>query len=149
MWVFCLLVLLAFSSCLYHVRADQATKNKNLVIEYCKKHIIKYLGDACPKHNSKCCRMVGLLIDIRAICQKFTIKDVIWIDLAKWATVTHVCGNPLLPGTKCAGVLICFYIFQHLDIISLLMFMELIIYEELNLVCRLRCSPLWSRATSI
>ncbi|KAI5001289.1 hypothetical protein ZWY2020_025939 [Hordeum vulgare] len=105
MWVFSLLVLLALS-CSYHVRADQATKDKNMVTEYCKKHIMKYLGDPFPGTNSKCCRIVGLLNDIRAICQQFTIKDLLWIDLAMWDTVTNVCGNPLLPGTICAGYVV-------------------------------------------
>ncbi|XBI33712.1 hypothetical protein VPH35_057001 [Triticum aestivum] len=91
MWVFSLLVLLAFSSYSYH---------------YCKKHIIKYLGDSFPKLSSKCCGIVCLLIDLHAICEKFTIKDLLWIDLEKWATVTHVCGNSLLPGTICAGYVV-------------------------------------------
>ncbi|KAF7035129.1 hypothetical protein CFC21_046047 [Triticum aestivum] len=60
MWVFCLLALLAFTSCSYHVRAeDHATKEKNEVMEYCKRYIFKNYGDQFPDPHRKCCQTVS------------------------------------------------------------------------------------------
>ncbi|XBI62305.1 hypothetical protein VPH35_042949 [Triticum aestivum] len=91
MWVFCLLALLAFTSCSYHVRAeDHATKEKK---EY-------------PEPHRKCCQIVRESRHIHAICQKFTHVDLHKISLAKWAHVTYWCGNRLHPRTNCADFIV-------------------------------------------
>ncbi|KAM3347068.1 hypothetical protein ACQJBY_021190 [Aegilops geniculata] len=107
MWVFCLLTLLAFTSCSYHVRGeDHATKEKNEVMEYCKRYIFKNYGDQHPDPHRKCCQIVRESRHIHAICQKFTHADLHKISLAKWAHVTYWCGNGLHPGTNCAGFIV-------------------------------------------
>ena len=85
MWVLCLLALLAFTSCSYHVRAeDHATKEKNEVMEYCKRYIFKNYGDQFPDPHRKCCQTVRESRHIHAIRQKFTHADLHKISLAKW-----------------------------------------------------------------
>ena len=100
--VFCLVVFFLICSYSQHTRATTETDKKN-IIDHCKGNMRKHLHDPFLHSTSVCCRVVRMC-NVEAICNAFTSEELADISLARWAKVTHVCGNALRKGTNCAGM---------------------------------------------
>ena len=104
--MFCLVVFVLISSCLHHARASRsrASIEKEAVMEHCKTYMRRTLPNPFIDHGGQCCQVVRGSGNLQAICNEFTADELAHISLARWAKVTHACGNALPEGSNCAGL---------------------------------------------
>ena len=104
--MFCLVVFVLISSCLHHARASRsrASIEKEAVMEHCKTYMRRTFPNPFIDHGGQCCQVVRGSGNLQAICNEFTADELAHISLARWAKVTHACGNALPEGSNCAGL---------------------------------------------